>query len=173
MKNLIKTLVVGIMLATPTLVQAGVPYVSGSLGLAMPNGDASNFDNGLGLNGAIGIQSNEFRAECELGYQSHDRSTYYGDVEASMFTVMANMYYDIFTYGELATTYVLGGIGMANIDYYGSDSYFAFQIGAGSSSKLSDNVSLDIEYRYLKPTDVNYGLEIETHNIMLGLRTTL
>ncbi|HAE01044.1 MAG TPA: hypothetical protein DCL95_14055 [Rhodospirillaceae bacterium] len=85
--------------------------------------------------------------------------------------------------------YVLGGLGVAHIDVNdarvngvlladSSDSVLAYQIGVGSMYKLTAHTSLDLSYRFFDTQDpelrdssgANFESEMQTHNVMLGLR---
>ncbi len=100
-----------------------------------------------------------------------------------------NMYYDFKVGCSLPIMpYIGGGLGWGNVKFSGSEDSrseddFAYNIGAGVAYELSNNVKLDLGYRY-----VNYGKFEETirmqedkvqneykaraHEILLGLRYT-
>lgn len=80
------------------------------------------------------------------------------NVETSVYSAMVNMYYDIDT-GTKFTPYVGAGIGYARVESKvslpevgaskkSSDNNLAWQIGAGVSYALNDNISFDAGYRY-------------------------
>jgi opacity protein-like surface antigen len=155
------------------------PYISGSIGIGIPEKmkfeyEDIDMDSGLAVNGAIGYNFGSARVEGALGYQKHDLSDYDDDV--ALLTVMANAYYD-FDAGSGVKPYIMGGLGLANVDMSWSsndDDVFAWQIGAGVGIKIADQTTLDLGYRYLKPSDFDtdyFGdAEWAAHNIMVGLR---
>lgn len=191
---LIALLFAGLGTATAT----AEPYVSASLGIGMPSDlevDYGNltipaaFDSGIAFNAAVGYDFGQARAELAIGYQEHGLGSIAGEeaefwddygidinnVEASALSVMANTYYDIELNGSPAEPYIMGGIGIASLDldYFEGETSFAFQLGAGIGYALTDNVTFDLGYRFLKPTGFElegYDASIETHNIMAGIR---
>ncbi len=110
-------------------------------------------------------------------------------------TYMLNAYYDIDT-GTKFTPYVGAGMGVArlkargNVDFDGervsdfskSKNNFAWQLGAGAAYALTDNVSVDVGYRYTDAGKVNGtasftgddkpSIKTETtmHEFLLGAR---
>lgn len=150
------------------------PYISGAVGIGFPSAEVDghdiDLDSGLVLNGALGYNFGSARLEAAVGYQSHDLSDF--DEEASLLTVMANAYYDFDTDSSVRP-YIMGGVGMANADTSWDDddeTVFAWQVGAGLGFEIADNTTLDLGYRYLKPSELEDSIDIESHNVMLGLR---
>ncbi len=114
-----------------------------------------------------------------------------GDID----TYMLNAYYDIDT-GTKFTPYVGAGIGIAhikaqgNVDFNGervsdfskSKNNFAWQIGAGAAYAVTDNVSVDLGYRYTDAGNVkgtasftgdekpSIKTESDIHEFLLGAR---
>lgn len=158
-------------------------YISGALGIGLPekikfdNGDV-DMDNALALNGALGYNFGSARLEAALGYQKHNVSDE-EDVDVSLLTLMANAYYD-FDAGSGVKPYIMGGLGMAHINVSDTfadetDNVFAWQLGAGLGFEVADNTTLDLGYRYLKPSDFSVDdsadkAEWAVHNFMVGLR---
>jgi outer membrane autotransporter protein len=94
------------------------------------------------------------------------------DVNISILTVMANAYYDFDTDSGIRP-YIMGGAGIADVDTNqdtDSETVFAWQVGAGLGFEVADNTTLDLGYRYLKPSEIEDSIDIESHNVMLGLR---
>lgn len=155
------------------------PYISGAVGIGMPGSldtEAGDYDldNGLVLNGAVGYNFGSARLEAAIGYQNHDLSHFNEDV--ALLTLMANAYYDIDTDSSVRP-YIMGGVGMANADTSWDDedeTVFAWQVGAGLGFEITDNTTLDLGYRYLKPNDFDNAsvgnVKSKSHNVMLGLR---
>jgi len=110
-----------------------------------------------------------------------------------------NVYFDIYNSSPV-TPYVGAGLGLASVSgkymvTYGGDTIdvkksktnFAWNIGAGAAWKISDNVALDLGYRYADFGKVSasgetqlFGLDllfdgkfdVAAHEVMLGLRYT-
>ncbi|TNJ39026.1 porin family protein [Chlorobaculum thiosulfatiphilum] len=165
--------------APPPLVmtQKTGPYISGAAGIGFPSLEVDGYDiddaldSGLVLNGAVGYNFGSARLEGAVGYQSHDVSDA-DDVNISILTVMANAYYDFDTDSGIRP-YIMGGAGIADVDTNqdtDSETVFAWQVGAGLGFEVADNTTLDLGYRYLKPSEIEDSIDIESHNVMLGLR---
>lgn len=199
-KTALALLVAGLM-GSPAIASANEPYVSVSAGLGMMHdsdlslasgyawlpgytGADAKYDTGYALEGAVGMKMDKFRAELALGYQSSEMNEYSGqdvnDVDASVFSVMANGYADFEMEGF--SPYVMAGLGYANIDisagYYGSsisadESAFAWQVGLGVGVQATDVVTVDLGYRYFQTSDVDiYSItsDIASSKLMLGMR---
>lgn len=154
-------------------------YISGAVGIGMPGSldtDAGDIDldNGLVLNGAVGYNFGSARLEAAIGYQNHDLNLFNSDV--ALLTLMANAYYDIDTDSSVRP-YIMGGVGLANAHTSWDDedeTELAWQVGAGLGFEITDNTTLDLGYRYLKPNDFFNAfmgnVKSKSHNVMLGLR---
>ncbi|HVT24011.1 MAG TPA: outer membrane beta-barrel protein [Rhizomicrobium sp.] len=113
-------------------------------------------------------------------------------------SLMANAWYD-FDLGLPVTPYVGGGLGMAMVKISGdlgrydgstlsilrlhekNDTVFAWQVGAGVSIPISDNMKLFADYRYFAANDAHLKIEpgfhggsidadFNSHNLMVGVR---
>ncbi|NTV60218.1 MAG: porin family protein [Chlorobiaceae bacterium] len=188
MKKYILPLVVAGCFAVPSIAGAtSNPYVSlsGGVGL-MTNStyggldDAYEYETGYLVNAAIGLKSGAYRVEAEIGYHQNDFK-YYSDYNLTAWSFMANGYYDIGLSDSNITPYIMGGLGIANVnwEYSGGnddDTTFAWQVGAGVGFKAADKVTIDIGYRYFATTDVElygYDLSVGSHNIVAGVRFDL
>ena len=141
---------------------------------------------------AYGVKAGAVRTELELNM--HDKAEKYQDENdwtASLEnnSIMLNAYYDIDT-GTKFTPYVGAGIGMAHlkakVDFMDGDDVpgkskttFAWQAGAGVSYAMTDNLALDLGYRYNDYGDVTvdvYGIKTEfdstSHEFLFGVRYT-
>jgi outer membrane protein OmpA-like peptidoglycan-associated protein len=124
----------------------------------------------LGLGYAF---SNGFRLEGELGHRYNQYSTDDlasaglddGDVHA--WTAMANLFYD-FNRGGTVEPYLGVGVGAARINNTvtdagitlgDNDTVLAYQGLAGLAIGLTDQLDLDIGYRYLQADGANYSLD--------------
>jgi opacity protein-like surface antigen len=90
---------------------------------------------------------------------------------------MANAWVDLAT-ESIVSVYVGGGVGFMNVKLSNSalsvnDSVFAWQIGAGLGFALTKQLTLDLGYRLLVTSDLEYKggkAEYVTGNIRAGLR---
>jgi opacity protein-like surface antigen len=161
-----------------SLANAGA-YVSGSVGLGLPNvafdGVDYKLDNNILWNGAFGYNLKPVRVEIGVGYQKNSYSDY-SYPGPSLTTIMANGYYD-FNMGSAFSPYVTAGVGIADIntaDNYVDQTVFAWKVGAGVGVKIASNVTIDLGYQYLKPEGVssvmNEKVNFSSNNILLGMR---
>ena len=197
MKKTLGILVTTALFATPV---CAAPYVSVSSGLASQTNsdstysgvktkDAVTFKSGVPFVGAVGMNNIGYRLEVALGYQSNsvDKLTLNGvDLNSagysqSALTYLANGYYDINIKGAF-TPYLTAGLGGSSISQKSpgyateSRSVFTYQLGAGVGFTASDNIVVDLGYRYLKPsnfTDNDGGSHTSlSNNFLLGVRYT-
>ncbi len=199
MKKILLTALIAGISAAPAI--ASTPYVSGSVGLGIfCNGDVKDsidglhysdgvtYKTGVPIVGAIGIKQDAFRVEAALGYQTNDLKTFEGvnvtnGDSVSTLTYMLNGYYDIDVKSKNVSPYVMAGLGGASLtaknaaDFYPAEekstSVFAWQIGAGVGCKVASNVTVDLGYRYLKPSKFrdSYGeYTAASSNILAGVR---
>ena len=177
-------------------------YVSGNVGAVWvvdsdlslygeDTGAELSFDTGYGVTGALGYAfprdvSYGYRTEIELGYRENDTDKVSAkgfvsesiDGDVSTISVMANVFLEFMPEGTFSP-FVGAGIGFANVegdfDDGGSedDTVLAYQGIAGVAFPLSQNLKIDVQYRYFGTDDPEFDdLEAEygTHNAMLGLR---
>ena len=177
-------------------VSAASYYISGNGGISWLNNVKDGafkygLDDGFNAAGAIGVKSNCYRYEAELGYQTNNvdklhgpygTSPQHGDI--SVWSALANGYYDIHT-GIGIKPYLTAGVGAARVQfedirfpgYRGwseHDSVFAYQVGAGVSVPIGNNVALDARYRYFSTAEFTlndgYQSRVSSNNVSLGLR---
>jgi len=186
-----------LLLSLSPLANAAVgPYVSGSIGAVMANdsdlsstyypGDSAtvDFDTGFGLGIAVGNDYGGDRLEVEFGYQENDLDTVKGGGKSyalpgdvSGMGLLVNGYHDFKTTSTV-TPFIGAGIGFANVEldmpgYNEDDNVFAYQVGAGLSFAVNQEVNLDLKYRYFGTTDPEFdGIEAEysSHNVYAGIR---
>ena len=190
---LVLALVVGFGISTSC---AGI-YVSGNLGAVfLYDSDISDgidtgeftFDTGFELIGALGLTLDYGnRVEIELGYRANDLDTVTidglgtADIDGDFttYSLMGNVYCDSPDTGSGITYFIGGGIGFAqieaDIDLAGSahDTVFAYQLALGGSYAVSENLNIDLQYRFFGTTDPQFGdtkAKYITHNLMIGLR---
>jgi len=197
-KTVVILLAFAVMLGLGVSNAFALPYLSGNLGLVfVEDADIDDgfdtgtitFENGAGISVAIGNDSGYgSRVELELAYRANDFDTWTidgagtfdvpGDVTS--LSLMGNGYID-FNSNSTFTPFIGAGIGFSNVEAtiegFGSedDTVFAYQLALGGSFSTYTNLNFDIQYRYFGTSDPNFaGLEAEyqTHNIMVGLRST-
>ena len=147
-------------------------------------------DAGFILSAAVGRRTGAFRMEAEAFYGRADYALQ-GTVaafgvtvsgisveETATFTgVMLNGWFDLVQESEL-NPYLGGGLGSIWIDdgNESDDEGPAWQIGAGVAWKMSENIALDIGYRYLRSAfkpDFGGGIKfdaLQSHSFNAGLR---
>ncbi len=148
-----------------------------------------NFEAGLGLLGAVGVTiTDNTRIEVELGYRSNDIESVTvdglgtvpidGDVNST--SVMGNVYYD-FKNNNGFIPFVGVGIGFTELEAdiatqnigREEDTVLAYQAILGGGFVATDNVTIDLQYRYFATENPDFsGLEAEyrSHDLMLGFR---
>lgn len=179
-------------------------YVSGKIGatattdsdLTFSNGVSitgeGEYDTGLLVGGALGYAlGNGGRVEGEVSYLTSDIDSmsvmgigFDVDGEINIWSFLLNGYFDIETDTPF-TPFLGAGIGVANVTFEGDgddadDTVFAYQAGAGVGFAVTDTVNLDLGYRYMGTTDIQYhesGVDVEveygSHNFYGGIRVAL
>ena len=158
------------------------------------------FKDDLVLAGLVGYSLNDnFRVEGEVAYQENDlKSLGMGGIEINADMIgdfrgettnlswLLNGYYDFTPNGNFRP-YLTAGIGMSkvNIEFrledpsFGvigaadNDSTMTYHLGAGMGYMITDNITLDLRYRYLMlddPTFDNASMDYASHNITGGIR---
>ena len=198
MGNLLKktSLAILFLLFLPvfTVSQAGAEsYLSGSMGLAsvddakINTGSGSGeieFDSGIVATGAYGqTLGSAGRVELELGYRTNNIDKVNGlgvsedDGDVATYSLMGNVFYGLNNNSRF-TPFVGAGLGLANIEAdmgqgeEEDDTVFAYQLAAGASMAVTENLDIDLQYRYFATEDPDFdGLEAEydSHNLMFGL----
>lgn len=171
------------------------PDITKSVGYAPWGGSTSatneDLDDTYFIEGGVGCNVwHNFRVDAVLGYRAGaDMSEAFNglDGDVSTFYGFLNAYYDIFTWGRL-TPYVGGGIGFANHHINdislpatvseGESTEFAWNIQGGVEVAMTENLSLDVGYRYTDWGDAESGADpdtlnvddISSHDVRVGLR---
>lgn len=194
MKKLALALMAAGILAAPSLASAAEPYVSLSTGLGIMHDqditvgsntaeNAVEYDTGFAIQGAIGAKINNYRGEIEIGYQSNNLDKIGGipisDTDISITAYMANAYADI-NVDNSVSPYLMAGLGFATVSgesegASSDDTVFAYQIGTGISMKATDDVKIDLGYRYFATDDANdlldgWEVSFDSSKILLGMR---
>ncbi|HOI15086.1 MAG TPA: outer membrane beta-barrel protein [Geobacteraceae bacterium] len=144
----------------------------------------ASFDPGYLFDAVAGYRWQMLRFEGEFIYQKSDldsisspESTFPRDGDATGIGGMANAWIDLAT-ESIVTVYIGGGLGFMNVKLSNStvsinDSVFAWQVGAGVGFALTKKLSLDLGYRLLVTSDLEYNngkAEYFNGNIRAGLR---
>jgi outer membrane protein OmpA-like peptidoglycan-associated protein len=154
----------------------------------------SSFDTGYGVLVQAGYGFGPVRVEGELGWRSNDLSkanNLSGGGSLDLFSAMANAYYDIAT-GTPFTPFIGVGIGGADVSASklraagvtlsnDDDFQFAYQGIAGVSYAVSPDLSIKLDYHYLRTTQASLNeetafdshggkakLTYASHAVMLG-----
>ena len=172
-------------------------FINNTTGARFPY--KASLDDGYSVGAAAGYRINEyFRAEGEYAYSNTDFGNSYrsptfigqnpnGDVTIQ--TLMANVW--LGTKLGAVKPYIGGGIGYGWVDgnlkvtngagnqLGGDDSGFAYQLGAGLGFQLTNNLDLDLGYRWKKVNDIKLKSKINgfhlssddftTQTLQLGL----
>ena len=142
-------------------------------------------DTGMGLGIAGGYDFGGNRVEAELAYQKNDLdqleaswSGISGAVDlsgdTSSLALLVNGYHD-FQNASAFTPFIGAGIGVAKVelndfnfvdsglpDSSSDDTVFAYQLGAGISYAVNQQVNLDLKYRYFATQDPEFdGVDAE------------
>ena len=207
-----RTVLVGLALvagAATAQAQEGF-YIGGSLGASFPQdsdlttgaieGEAE-LDEDFVIEGHAGYRFPfNLRAEGSLSYRENDigfsRFPAIGvagglDADATILTVFVNVYYD-FDLDFPIKPFVGGGIGLASAEigttnavgvrFEDDDTVFAFNLQAGASYGIAENLELFAGYRYIQTEDPTFDAraagfadgtidaEYSTHEVFGGLR---
>ena len=171
------------------------PYVSGSVGVGLlgnadvtsagvTDKDGQTFKTGIPFGGAIGFKNNGYRVEAALGFQNQKVDTWQHAPDTtndsvSMLTYMANGYYDVDINNASLSPYLMAGLGGARVNSKNEgmadhkSTVFAWQAGVGVGIKAADNLTVDLGYRYLKPSKFkdSYGeYTTSSSNFLAGIR---
>lgn len=160
--------------------------------------DFLEYKSGYAVEGAVGAKMDMLRVEAAIGYQSSDVDKINFDnlsltsdqieaagldLSASITSVMANAYADFNTGGGFMP-YLMGGIGYANVSVKAANSNytetsadenaFAWQVGAGVGINASEDVTVDLGYRYFGTSDIevegNGSFNVSSGSVLLGVR---
>ena len=175
--------VLGLLHAGPSIAQDKGRYLSGSIGLSLPNDsdvDGTGIDTAIDLNSGLGLAAafgNYFtpnwRAEGEINYRNSDVDSIggtSGSGDLSAFGLMVNGYYDFAT-DSAWTPYIGLGVGAASVSFDGvspvggsqiddSDLAFAYQAIAGISRDVTEQTAMFAEYRFFGVPDL--GLKTDS-----------
>ncbi len=174
---------------------------SGTAGLSETVTDA-----GFIVGGAVGTHINSnLRAEVEVSYFENSvnelefpytPASFSASGHVNSVNVLVNVWHD-FDLGGGFTPYIGGGAGVGFVDargfrpnppddfneLIGSDTGFAFQVGAGLQFEMTDMIGVDVGYRYRgimdvtlpsdDPDQVNASTDIYGHFVQAGITVNL
>ncbi len=195
-KRVLLPLLVAALWATPAVAS---PYVSVSAGIGTPAnsdmtfsgityGGAVQYKSGGVYGAAVGVKSGDYRAEGAIGYQTSgiDKaiSLPLTGGEVSVVSYMANGYRDFAQKNSAFTPYLTVGVGIADVQAAESgvtfidQRAFAWQAGFGVGIKASDNVVVDLGYRYFNTANVTshslapipVDFSVSSSNFLFGVR---
>lgn len=109
----------------------------------------------------------EYALRTDANFKYNDRNR----VAKMPQTLLANMYLDFENETDF-TPYVGGGVG---ISFVGPDTNFAWNVGGGVSYEVTENIEVDLGYRYLSLGQFehrNTEGNLYMHEAMLALRYT-
>ena len=163
----------------------------------------ADLDDGFTAGIAVGAKFNEWlRGELELSGNWHDAggdldyiNGYDIDGDVNALFALANLWVDI-PIGTFFQPYACGGLGFGrldiDVDASGLNDYdlfddddwgFAWQGGFGAAFVMSDNIGIDIGYRYKRINNIEFGqdffenvdvddvdIDYSSHNIIAGIR---
>ncbi len=202
MKKILLTILTTALFATPVFaepyvsVSTGLGYVANSNVTAsgVTTNDFITYKSGVPFIGAVGFREDAYRLEFAFGYQSNGVDKFKADgvnltsvsgSSVAIFSYMLNYYYDI-NLNNVIAPYLTAGIGSSTIRvkrfFYApgspyvseSQNMFTYQLGAGIGIKASENIVIDLGYRYFKPSPYNVqdiaDISAASSNFLVGAR---
>lgn len=143
-------------------------YLRGDAGASFLEWSGGDDDMGMVFGGGIGYRYNDWmRADVTVDWAGKYDTGLAGDL--STVTVLGNLYYD-FANESAFTPYVGAGAGYGwvNNGVNGDDSGFAVGLAAGVAVDLTQNLALDVGYRF-RDTFISGANPLE-HQVTAGLR---
>lgn len=146
----------------------------------------AEYDPGYALLGALGYQFGDFRLELEPGYRKSGLDKFSNSTSSSgdlsALSGMLNIYHDFMPESRF-NPYLGVGAGYARVTADnitrngvrvadGSDGTFAFQGIAGLTYAFTQNLALDVAYRYFDAQDAKIGgndVDFKSHTLTAGL----
>jgi opacity protein-like surface antigen len=126
-------------------------------------------DSAFVLGGGVGLRYNDYlRGDVRLDWAGdYDRENF--DDDLSVTTLLGNLYFDVPT-ETMFTPYVGAGVGYGwgSVGHGEDKDGFAYALMGGASVNLSDNLSLDLEYRFRNV--ISSGANPMEHQFMTGIR---
>jgi len=143
-------------------------YLRGDLGWSWLTWDRHD-DSAFGVGGGVGYQYDDYlRSDLRIDWAGYyDTSNFKDDIGVT--TVLGNIYFDMPTH-TMVNPYLGAGVGYgwASIDHGNDKDGFAYALMAGANVGLTDNVSVDVEYRF---RDIlASGANPMEHQLLTGVR---
>jgi opacity protein-like surface antigen len=142
-------------------------YLRGDLGWSFLEWSGGSDDSAFVLGGGVGYQFNEnMRADLTADWAGNYDVAPGADMSTT--TVLGNLYFD-WANDSAFSPYVGAGIGSGWVDDApGNDSGIAYGLAAGVSMGLTDNIDLDVGYRF---RDIMIsGSDPMEHQVSAGIR---
>jgi opacity protein-like surface antigen len=143
-------------------------YLRGDLGWSFLEWSGGDDDSAFSVGGGVGYQFNEnMRADVTADWSGEYNVAPGADMSTT--TVLGNLYFD-WANDSAFTPYVGAGIGYGWVDETpsGDDSGIAYGLTAGVSMGLTDNIDLDVGYRF---RDIMIsGSDPQEHQVSAGVR---
>ena len=143
-------------------------YLRGDLGWSFLDWSGGDDDNALVVGGGVGYQFNDnMRADVTLDWAGDYNVAPGADMSTT--TVLGNLYFD-WANDSIFTPYIGAGLGYGwvNDAPSGDDSGIAYDLAAGVSMDLTDNVAVDLGYRF-RDTMIS-GSDPTEHQVSAGVR---
>ena len=143
-------------------------YLRGDLGWSFLEWSGGSDDSALNLSGGVGYQFNDnMRADITADWAGDYNVAPGADMSTT--TVLGNLYFD-WANDSAFTPYVGAGLGYGWVDDTpsGNDSGIAYGLAAGVSMGLTDNIDLDVGYKF---RDIMIsGSDPQEHVVSAGVR---
>lgn len=162
------------LIATASVASAAENYVSGAVASNVQDFSVDNVDI-QAASVAVGRDYGKVRAEVEYVHLGDVQTN---DVRANIVNV--NGYVEPFTFGRV-TPFVGAGIGYASLGgaaVNGDADGFVYNASVGANFALTQNLSVNTQYRFTKSTDLNVfersGTlgDFEDESVFVGVRYT-
>jgi opacity protein-like surface antigen len=190
-----KTLLsIGLLLLTslcPNFVHAtdARPYIEAHVGPVIGNDSTLGpgkvtFDPGFVAGAAVGMDFELLRIEANVDYRRAKISKYSsipasGDLQLASYMVNGHL---VAPLPYPVKPYLLGGVGFATAFMSNfatlpggrqNSTRFAYELGAGVGFDIKRNVTLDVNYRYLRTSDFDFSatkFSYSSNNVLFGVR---
>ncbi len=143
-------------------------YLRGDAGMSFLNWSGGDDDSAFSVGGGIGYRYNDnFRTDLTVDWNG--KYNIGAGADLSTTTVLGNLYFD-WANTSAFTPYLGAGIGYgwANFSPGSNDSGLAYGLAAGVAVDLTDNVALDVGYRF---RDIMIsGPDPKEHIVSAGIR---
>jgi len=144
-------------------------YLRADAGWSFLQWSGGSNDSALAIGGGAGYRFNDnLRTDLRVDYSGKYKTGKNSDL--SLTTVLGNMYFDIPT-GTAITPYLGAGAGYgfaSGSGNGGNKDGFTYALMAGASFDLTNNLALDVEYRFREV--LSSGADPMDHSVLAGLR---